>query len=118
MLHIASGKAFTGSKKSIGPNINPCETPKSTDLADDVAPKTITRCFPFNKYGLSQWRNSGALIGLCIFIYPCSARLISFEMTLKTTDFKRNSLGRTRIYEYIYALVTLVPEMPKKFCNF
>ena len=25
---------------------------------------------------------------------------ICFEMNLKTTDFKRNSSGRTRIYEY------------------
>ena len=39
------------------------------------------------------------LIGGCIFIYLCSARLISFEMNLKTTDFERNSSGRTRIYE-------------------
>ena len=28
--------------------------------------------------------------GGCIFIYSCSARLISFEINLKTTDFKRN----------------------------
>ena len=35
-----------------------------------------------------------------IFIYSCSARLISFEINLKTTDFKRNSSGITRIYEY------------------
>ena len=35
-----------------------------------------------------------ALIGReegCIFIYSCSARLISFEFILKTTDFKRTS---------------------------
>ena len=38
--------------------------------------------------------------GGSIFIYLCSARLISFEKNLKTTDFKRNSSGRTRIYEY------------------
>ncbi len=38
--------------------------------------------------------------GGCIFIYSCSARLISFEINLKTTDFKRNSSGITRIYEY------------------
>ena len=38
--------------------------------------------------------------GGCIFIYSCSARLISFEMNLKTTDFKRNRSGITRIYEY------------------
>ncbi len=25
---------------------------------------------------------------------------LTFEMQLKTTDFKRNSLGRTSIYEY------------------
>ncbi len=36
----------------------------------------------------------------CIFIYSCSTRLISFEMNLKTTDFKRNPSGITRIYEY------------------
>ena len=35
-----------------------------------------------------------------VFIYSCSARLISFEINLKTTDFKRNSSGITRIYEY------------------
>ena len=34
--------------------------------------------------------------GGCIFIYSCSARLISFEINLK-----RNSSGITRIYEYI-----------------
>ncbi len=38
-----------------------------------------------------------ALIGGCIFIYSCSARLISFEINLKTTDFKRNPSGITRI---------------------
>ena len=32
--------------------------------------------------------------------YLCSAQLISFEMNLKTTDFKRNSSCRTQIYEY------------------
>jgi hypothetical protein len=53
-----------------------------------------------------------ALIGGCIFIYSCSARLISFEMNLKINKFKRNSSGRTQIYEYtpppppINALVT------------
>ena len=42
-----------------------------------------------------------ALIGgVCIFIYSCYARLISFEINLKTTDFKRNPSGITRIYEY------------------
>ena len=35
-----------------------------------------------------------------MFIYSCSARLISFEINLKTTDFKRNPSGITRIYEY------------------
>ena len=30
-----------------------------------------------------------------IFMYLCSAQLISSEMNLKTTDFKRNSSGRT-----------------------
>ena len=35
-----------------------------------------------------------------IFIYSCSARLICFEINLKPTDFKRNSSGITRIYEY------------------
>ncbi len=35
-----------------------------------------------------------------IFICSCSARQISFEMNLKTTDFKRNLSGSTRIYEY------------------
>ncbi len=38
--------------------------------------------------------------GGCIFIYSCSARVISFEINLKTTDFKRNPSGITRIYEY------------------
>ena len=38
--------------------------------------------------------------GGAIFIYSCSARLISFEISLKTTDFKRNPSGITRIYEY------------------
>ncbi len=28
--------------------------------------------------------------GGCIFIYSCSAQRISFEMKLKTTDFKGN----------------------------
>ncbi len=32
----------------------------------------------------------------------CSARQISFEIILKTTDFKRNPSGRTRIYEYTH----------------
>ena len=41
-----------------------------------------------------------ALIGGgCIFIYSCYARRISFEINLKTTDFKRNPSGITRIYE-------------------
>ena len=31
-----------------------------------------------------------ALFGVCIFIYLCSARLISFDINLKTTDFKTN----------------------------
>ena len=35
-----------------------------------------------------------------IHIYSCYARLISFEINLKTTDFKRNPSGITRIYEY------------------
>ncbi len=39
-------------------------------------------------------------MGGCIFIYSCYARLISFEINLKTTDFKRNPSGITRIYEY------------------
>ena len=34
-----------------------------------------------------------------IFIYSCYARRISFEINLKTTDFKRNPSGITRIYE-------------------
>ncbi len=38
--------------------------------------------------------------GGCLFIYSCSARLISFEINLKTTDFKRNPSAITRIYEY------------------
>ena len=38
--------------------------------------------------------------GGCIFIYLCSARLISSDINLKTTDFKRNSSGITRTYEY------------------
>ena len=38
--------------------------------------------------------------GGCIFIYPCSARLISFQIYSKTTDFKTNPSGMTRIYEY------------------
>ena len=42
-----------------------------------------------------------------IFIYSCSARLISFEMNLKTKKFKRNSSGRTRIYEYTPPQLTL-----------
>ena len=37
--------------------------------------------------------------GGCIFIYSCYARRISFEINLKTTDFKRNPSGITRIYE-------------------
>ncbi len=35
-----------------------------------------------------------------VFIYLCYAGLISFEINLKTTDFKRNLSGITRIYEY------------------
>ena len=41
-----------------------------------------------------------ALIGggrVCIVIYSCSARLISFQINLKTTDFKRNPSGITPI---------------------
>ena len=34
-----------------------------------------------------------------IFIYSSYARLISFQINLKTTDFKRNLLGITRRYE-------------------
>ncbi len=34
------------------------------------------------------------------YIHTCSARLISFEINLKTADSKRNSSGITRIYEY------------------
>ncbi len=45
--------------------------------------------------------------GGCIFIYSCYARLISFEINLKTTDFKRNPSGITRIYEYTPPQLTL-----------
>ncbi len=38
--------------------------------------------------------------GVCILIYSCSARLISFEINLKTTDFKRNRSAIARMYEY------------------
>ena len=38
---------------------------------------------------------------ICICLCSCSARIISFQMNLKTTDFKRHSSGGTRIYEYI-----------------
>ncbi len=38
--------------------------------------------------------------GVNSHICSCSVRLISFGMNLKTTDFKRNWSGRTRIYEY------------------
>ena len=65
--------------------------------------------------------------GGSLFIYSYSARLITFEMNLKTTDFKRNSLGRTRIYEYtaspplpppppINALATAL--LARETCNF
>ena len=53
--------------------------------------------FPYEKYEEFKL-GAGGEGG--IFIYSCSARLISFQMNLKTTDFKRNSSGRTRIYEY------------------
>ena len=42
-----------------------------------------------------------------VFIYSCSARLISFEMNLKTTDFKRN------IHPPINALVSLQLKLSK-----
>ena len=38
--------------------------------------------------------------GVYSYIPVLVARLISFEINLKTTDFKRNSWGITRIYEY------------------
>ena len=34
--------------------------------------------------------------GVSLFIYSCSARLISFEINLKTADFKRNPSDITR----------------------
>ena len=60
--------------------------------------------------GITRALIGGGGGGVSIFIYLCSARLISFEMT---TDFKRNLSGRTPIYEYtpplpINALVTLL----------
>ena len=58
--------------------------------------------------------------GGCIFIYSCYARLISFEINLKTTALKRNPSGITRIYEYtpppphaINALHTALDNRPK-----
>ena len=56
--------------------------------------------------GRSQSVNWGGGGG-CIFIYSCSARPISFEINVKTTDFKRNSSGITRIYEYTSPQLTL-----------
>ena len=38
--------------------------------------------------------------GVYSYIRVNYARLISFEINLKTTDFKRNPLGITRVYEY------------------
>ena len=63
--------------------------------------------------------------GWCIFIYSCSARLISFEINLKTTDFKRNPSGITQIFEYtppppppINALATaLIAEAADLYCE-
>ena len=38
--------------------------------------------------------------GVYSYIRVLPARLISFEINFKTTDFKRNPSGITRIYEY------------------
>ena len=40
------------------------------------------------------------LIGGYIFIYPCSARRVSFQIDQFEFDLKRYSSGRTLIYEY------------------
>ena len=37
--------------------------------------------------------------GGCLFIYACSARLVSFEIKFKFINLKRNWSGRTWIYE-------------------
>jgi hypothetical protein len=37
---------------------------------------------------------------LCLIKLEISARWISFEINLKTTDFKRNPSARTQVYEY------------------
>ena len=48
-----------------------------------------------------------ALIGGGLFIYSFSARLISFQINLKITDFKRNPSGITQIDEYTPYQLTL-----------
>ena len=78
-----------------------------TESKDRAAPST--ECVPFRA-------ETRTLIRGCIFTYSCSARRISFEMNLKTTDFKRNSSGRTRIYEYP-PRIELVPN-PMRGFNF
>ena len=40
------------------------------------------------------WGGGGGGRGGGIFIYSCSARLISFEMNLKTTNFKKKFVGQ------------------------
>ena len=55
-----------------------------------------------------------ALIGGWIFIYSCSARQISFEISCHYSWFQKKFESRTRIYEYappppINALVTALP---------
>ena len=60
-----------------------------------------------------------ALIGGCIFIYSLSADEFLLKSTVMTTDFKRNSSGRTRIYEYtppppMNALVSALHEKLKE----
>jgi hypothetical protein len=50
-----------------------------------------------------------------IFIYSSSARRISFEMNLKTKKLKRNSSGRTRIYEYTLPINALVTPLVAAF---
>ena len=52
----------------------------------------------FKKYLIIFRAVARELIGGCIFIYSCYARLISSEINLKTTDFKRNPSCITRIY--------------------
>ncbi len=58
---------------------------------------TVNRCLQLVNRAVTRALIGGG--GGCIFIYSCSARRISFEISCFQVHFKRNQSDRTRMYE-------------------